>query len=61
MKSHFFYDDVIYNLLKNLGMPKYLYMMKNNYQTINDNGGKIMIIGIENLKEKQKEKEESEN
>ena len=25
----------------------------------NDNGGKTMIIGIENLKEKQKEKEES--
>ena len=26
----------------------------------NNNGGNIMIIGIENLKEKQKDKEDSE-
>ena len=32
--------------------------MKNNYQTKTfSHGGKIMIIGIENLKAKQKEKE----
>lgn len=42
-------------------MPKYLYMMKNNITSNKKNyGGKIMIIGIENLKEKIKDEEESE-
>ncbi|WP_292791620.1 hypothetical protein [Methanobrevibacter sp.] len=42
-------------------MPKYLNMMKNNKVTKTIiNGGEIMIIGIENLKEKQKDKDESE-
>lgn len=45
-------------------MPKYLYSMSYQYITkqtlIKQNGGKNMIIGIENLKEQQKEKEESE-
>ena len=43
-------------------MPKYLYMIKSlDYiKYLNYFGGIILIIGIENLKEKQKEKEESE-
>ncbi len=38
-------------------MPKYLYIINDNMQS----GGKDMILGIENLKEKQKEKEKNES
>lgn len=42
-------------------MPKYLYMMKNYIIPMNKNMEvKTMIIGIENLKEKMKDKEDSE-
>ena len=42
-------------------MPKYLNIINFLHIITNNKRRKSMIIGIENLKEKQKEKEKSEN